>query len=151
MYDLWWSKVDRNGKLDPWRGRRIQAYQGCVCPSTNPNNLYRYRLCYLPRYDAGIQTFDTAGCYSNGLSETVLGNAIKHFNLPRDEIVIMTKVCNKRKSVFHSNGWGMDYPSAFSLLDELPASSSVEARAITQMILGMSTNTGWVARTSLPL
>lgn len=30
--------------------------------------------------------------YSNGLSETILGKAIKQHNLPRDEIVIMTKV-----------------------------------------------------------
>jgi len=43
-------------------------------------------------YDAGIQTFDTANCYSNGLSEIILGKAIKQYNLPRDEIVVMTKV-----------------------------------------------------------
>jgi len=43
-------------------------------------------------YDAGIQTFDTANVYSNGLSEIILGKAIKKFNLPRDEIVVMTKV-----------------------------------------------------------
>jgi len=43
-------------------------------------------------YDAGIQTFDTANVYSNGLSEVILGKAIKEHNLPRDEIVIMTKV-----------------------------------------------------------
>lgn len=43
-------------------------------------------------YDAGIQTFDTANAYSNGLSEIILGKAIKQFNLPRDEIVILTKV-----------------------------------------------------------
>ncbi|TCD69289.1 hypothetical protein EIP91_008224 [Steccherinum ochraceum] len=49
-------------------------------------------------YDAGIQTFDTANArllhcaYSNGLSEVILGNAIKKLNLPRDEIVIMTKL-----------------------------------------------------------
>ncbi|KAJ7208353.1 Aldo/keto reductase [Mycena pura] len=51
-------------------------------------------------YDAGINTFDTAnacllsayGGYSNGLSEEVLGRAIKKHNLPRDEIVVMTKL-----------------------------------------------------------
>ncbi|KAG8922178.1 hypothetical protein FRC02_012085 [Tulasnella sp. 418] len=43
-------------------------------------------------YDAGINTFDTANMYSNGLSEVVLGKAIKQHNLPRDEIVIMTKL-----------------------------------------------------------
>ena len=31
--------------------------------------------------------------YSNGLSEIILGNAIKKLVLPRDELVIMTKVC----------------------------------------------------------
>ncbi len=30
--------------------------------------------------------------YSNGLSEIILGNAIKKLELPRDELVIMTKV-----------------------------------------------------------
>ncbi|KAJ8488405.1 hypothetical protein ONZ51_g3571 [Trametes cubensis] len=43
-------------------------------------------------YDQGIQTFDTANVYSNGLSEVILGKAIKKFNLPREELVIMTKV-----------------------------------------------------------
>ncbi|KAH9899440.1 aryl-alcohol dehydrogenase [Cubamyces lactineus] len=42
-------------------------------------------------YDAGIQTFDTAPTYSNGLSEIILGKAIKQLNLPREELVIMTK------------------------------------------------------------
>ncbi|CAE6439998.1 unnamed protein product [Rhizoctonia solani] len=45
-------------------------------------------------YDAGIQTFDTADVYSNGDSERILGKAIKQLNLPRDEIVVMTKVYN---------------------------------------------------------
>ncbi|KDR75717.1 hypothetical protein GALMADRAFT_140329 [Galerina marginata CBS 339.88] len=43
-------------------------------------------------YDAGIQTFDTANVYSNGLSEIILGKAIKQLQLPRDEIVVMTKL-----------------------------------------------------------
>jgi aryl-alcohol dehydrogenase-like predicted oxidoreductase len=30
--------------------------------------------------------------YSNGLSEVILGKAIKQFDLPRDEIVVLTKV-----------------------------------------------------------
>ncbi|CAE6451262.1 unnamed protein product [Rhizoctonia solani] len=44
-------------------------------------------------YEAGIQTFDTANMYSNGESERILGNAIKQLDLPRDEIVVMTKLC----------------------------------------------------------
>lgn len=43
-------------------------------------------------YEHGIQTFDTANVYSNGASEIILGKAIKELNLPRDELVIMTKL-----------------------------------------------------------
>ncbi|KAJ7126283.1 NADP-dependent oxidoreductase domain-containing protein [Mycena epipterygia] len=43
-------------------------------------------------YDAGINAFDTANVYSAGLSEVVLGKAIKQYDLPRDEIVVMTKL-----------------------------------------------------------
>ena len=41
--------------------------------------------------EAGINFFDTANVYSNGMSETVLGNALRDFAL-RDEVVIATKV-----------------------------------------------------------
>ena len=41
--------------------------------------------------EAGINFFDTANVYSNGVSETVLGNALKDF-ASRDEVVIATKV-----------------------------------------------------------
>ncbi|KAI0737382.1 aryl-alcohol dehydrogenase [Daedaleopsis nitida] len=43
-------------------------------------------------YEHGIQSFDTANVYSNGLSEVILGKAIKQLKLPRDELVIMTKL-----------------------------------------------------------
>ncbi|KAG8907353.1 hypothetical protein FRB99_004600 [Tulasnella sp. 403] len=43
-------------------------------------------------YDLGINAFDTANVYSHGESERILGKAIKKYNLPRDEIVVMTKV-----------------------------------------------------------
>ncbi|KAI0682294.1 Aldo/keto reductase [Cerioporus squamosus] len=43
-------------------------------------------------YDHGVTTFDTSDTYSNGLSEVILGKAIKVLGLPREELVIMTKV-----------------------------------------------------------
>ncbi|OJT04999.1 Versiconal hemiacetal acetate reductase [Trametes pubescens] len=43
-------------------------------------------------YEHGITTFDTANVYSNGQSEIILGKAIKQLNLPREELVIMTKL-----------------------------------------------------------
>ncbi|QRW09233.1 aldo/keto reductase family protein [Ceratobasidium sp. AG-Ba] len=60
-------------------------------------------------YEMGIQTFDTANMYSNGRSEEILGKAIKELHLPRDEIVVMTKVygvvgrtAGDRKHIFES-------------------------------------------------
>jgi len=57
-------------------------------------------------WDAGIQTWDTADMYSNvfnrrhsntanskGVSEELVGKAIKKFNIPREKLVILTK-CN---------------------------------------------------------
>ncbi|MGE0741515.1 MAG: aldo/keto reductase [Hyphomonadaceae bacterium] len=41
-------------------------------------------------FDKGVTFIDTANVYSNGLSEAMLGAAIK--DLPRDELVIATKV-----------------------------------------------------------
>ncbi|KAH8823028.1 Aldo/keto reductase [Flagelloscypha sp. PMI_526] len=43
-------------------------------------------------YENGINTFDTANVYSNGYSEIVLGKAIKALDLPRENIVVLTKV-----------------------------------------------------------
>ncbi|KDQ17443.1 hypothetical protein BOTBODRAFT_144256 [Botryobasidium botryosum FD-172 SS1] len=57
-------------------------------------------------YDAGIQTFDTANVYSNGISETILGKAIKQHNLPREELVIMTKVYYVKARTPAEKYWG---------------------------------------------
>ncbi|CAK7901969.1 putative aryl-alcohol dehydrogenase Aad16p [[Candida] anglica] len=43
-------------------------------------------------YDNGIRTFDTADVYSNGQSEILLGKFIRKYNIPRDRIVILTKL-----------------------------------------------------------
>jgi len=43
-------------------------------------------------WNSGINFYDTAHFYSNGESERILGAAIKELGIPRDEIVIATKV-----------------------------------------------------------
>jgi aryl-alcohol dehydrogenase-like predicted oxidoreductase len=43
-------------------------------------------------WKAGMNFFDTANVYSNGVSEEILGKAIRKFNLPRENLVIATKV-----------------------------------------------------------
>ncbi|EJD45581.1 voltage-gated potassium channel subunit beta-2 [Auricularia subglabra TFB-10046 SS5] len=42
-------------------------------------------------YDAGINTWDTADVYSNGLSEVVVRKAIEKYSIPRKKLVILTK------------------------------------------------------------
>lgn len=43
-------------------------------------------------FDAGINFFDTANVYAGGESERILGQAIRNLGLPRDEVVVATKV-----------------------------------------------------------
>jgi aryl-alcohol dehydrogenase-like predicted oxidoreductase len=42
-------------------------------------------------YDRGLNTWDTANVYSNGVSEEMIGRVIKKYNLPRHKLVILTK------------------------------------------------------------
>jgi aryl-alcohol dehydrogenase-like predicted oxidoreductase len=42
-------------------------------------------------FDQGVNFFDTADVYANGISETMLGQAVRDKGLRRDEIVIATK------------------------------------------------------------
>lgn len=46
-----------------------------------------------PRPEKGIYTFDTANVYSQRRSEELTGIAIKKLKLPRENIVVLTKVC----------------------------------------------------------
>lgn len=42
-------------------------------------------------YDKGLNTWDTANVYSNGVSEEIIGKAIKKYELPRNKLVILSK------------------------------------------------------------
>jgi len=42
-------------------------------------------------YKAGINTWDTADVYSNGLSERIIGKALKKYNIPRSKVVLLSK------------------------------------------------------------
>ncbi|RQM06154.1 hypothetical protein DH86_00003393 [Scytalidium sp. 3C] len=42
-------------------------------------------------YDRGLNTWDTANVYSNGVSEEIIGKAIKKYNIPRHKLVILSK------------------------------------------------------------
>jgi aryl-alcohol dehydrogenase (NADP+) len=75
--------------------------------------------------EAGINFFDTADMYSVGVSEEVLGRALRDFGSSRDKVVVATKVFNpmgedpnqrglSRKHILHAiddslKRLGMDY------------------------------------------
>jgi len=42
-------------------------------------------------YDRGLNTWDTANVYSNGVSEEIIGKAIKKYNIPRHKLLILSK------------------------------------------------------------
>ncbi|KAF7524923.1 hypothetical protein G7054_g11283 [Neopestalotiopsis clavispora] len=42
-------------------------------------------------YDRGLNTWDTANMYSNGVSEEIVGKALREYQIPREKVVIMTK------------------------------------------------------------
>jgi aryl-alcohol dehydrogenase-like predicted oxidoreductase len=43
-------------------------------------------------FDAGVNFFDTADVYSAGASEEIFGGALRNLGLPRDEVVVATKL-----------------------------------------------------------
>lgn len=78
-------------------------------------------------FDKGVTFIDTADVYSNGLSEQVLGEAIK--DLPRDELVIATKLFGRmgayggdqtpeqQRRATNTNLWGLSRKHVFSAID----------------------------------
>ena len=93
VQDHSWHDVLRRpwlARVGPRRERGHRACQIRVSASSSSSHTIVSRAPL--RYERGVNTFDTANLYSNGLSEVYLGNAIKALNLPREEIVVMTKV-----------------------------------------------------------
>ena len=43
-------------------------------------------------FENGINFIDTANCYSHGTSEVFIGNALKELGIPRDKVIIASKV-----------------------------------------------------------
>jgi aryl-alcohol dehydrogenase-like predicted oxidoreductase len=62
--------------------------------------------------DAGINFFDTADVYSEGESEKTLGQSLRNLNIPRNDVVVATKVFGRmgsgRNNVGASRGHIMD-------------------------------------------
>jgi aryl-alcohol dehydrogenase (NADP+) len=57
-------------------------------------------------WELGINFFDTADMYSLGVSEEILGRAIKTLGIPRDKIIIATKLYNPMSDDPNHKGLG---------------------------------------------
>jgi aryl-alcohol dehydrogenase-like predicted oxidoreductase len=74
-------------------------------------------------YDSGINFFDTADAYSNGESERILGRVIRKLGIPRQNLVIATKVYGEVSSD----------PSRFTFVNPSPPSpSSVNNKGLSR-------------------
>ncbi len=117
--------------------------------------------------EAGINFFDTADVYSNGVSEEILGRALKDFGPSRDQVVIATKVHGpmgddpnqrglSRKHILHSidaslKRLGTDYVDLYQIhrFDyETPIEETLEAlddvvRAGKALYIGASSMYAW--------
>ena len=55
-------------------------------------------------WEAGINFFDTADMYSDGASEEVLGRALRELAMPREHVVVATKVFNPMGPTLNERG-----------------------------------------------
>jgi aryl-alcohol dehydrogenase (NADP+) len=123
--------------------------------------------------EAGINFFDTADMYSLGVSEEILGRALKDFGPGRDRVVIGTKVFNamgddpnhrglSRKHIYHAiddslRRLGTDYVDLYQIhrFDrETPIEETLEAlydvvRAGKALYVGASSMWAWQFATML--
>ncbi|MGO8854514.1 MAG: aldo/keto reductase [Steroidobacteraceae bacterium] len=65
--------------------------------------------------DAGINFIDTANVYSQGQSETLLGQALKNLKLPRDQLIVATKATGAMNET--PNGRGQSRHHLFNQVD----------------------------------
>jgi aryl-alcohol dehydrogenase-like predicted oxidoreductase len=74
--------------------------------------------------ELGINFFDTANVYALGTSEEFLGRALKELSVPRDEIVVATKVHGRMRE--GANGAGLSRKAILSEIDQSLARLQVD-------------------------
>ena len=58
----------------------------------NPDDEAAIITCVKKAHELGVNFFDTAEVYGDGVAETIMGKAIKELDVPREEIVVSTKL-----------------------------------------------------------
>ncbi|KAG0649804.1 Aldo-keto reductase dtxS3 [Hyphodiscus hymeniophilus] len=79
-------------------------------------------------YDRGLNTWDTANVYSNGVSEEIIGKAIKKYNIPRHKLVVLTKCFGAVGE--EPNVRGAFYPDALKKSKDYVNQSGLSRQAI---------------------
>jgi len=67
-------------------GRASEDFHLWTLPQEETTKMVRHAL------DLGVNFFDTANCYSHGTSEEFLGVALKNAGVPRDKVIVASKV-----------------------------------------------------------
>jgi aryl-alcohol dehydrogenase (NADP+) len=118
-------------------------------------------------WEAGVNFFDTADMYSDGASEEVLGRALRELAIPRERVVVATKVFNptgpsvnerglSRKHIAHAidaslRRLGLDYVDLYQIHrfdPKTPIEEALEAldavvRAGKALYIGASSMYAW--------
>ncbi|KAF5024379.1 hypothetical protein F66182_3566 [Fusarium sp. NRRL 66182] len=72
-------------------------------------------------YDRGLNTWDTANVYSNGVSEEIVGKALNKYNIPRHKVLILTKcrwaVGEEPASKDYQNQYGLSRAAIFNQVE----------------------------------
>src|SRR5262245_23994475 len=118
-------------------------------------------------WEAGINFFDTADMYSDGRSEEVLGQALRDLAIPREQVVVATKVYNpmgpsanerglSRKHIRHAidaslRRLGLDYVDLYQIhrydpttpIEETLEALDAVVRAGKALCIGASSMFAW--------
>ncbi|KFY04720.1 hypothetical protein V491_09274 [Pseudogymnoascus sp. VKM F-3775] len=92
-------------------------------------------------YDSGINTWDTANSYSNGLSEETIGKSIKQFGIPREKLVIMTKCgfCVGEEPDVHGFIYGEHFNKSKDYINQFGLSRSAIFTAVEKSLTRLGT------------
>src|SRR4051812_10284292 len=118
-------------------------------------------------WEAGINFYDTADMYSDGASEEVLGRALRELSMPREQVVVATKVFNpmgpganerglSRKHIAHAidaslRRLGLDHVDLYQIhrfdpstpIDETLEALDAVVRAGKALYIGASSMFAW--------
>jgi aryl-alcohol dehydrogenase (NADP+) len=122
---------------------------------------------YRQAWDSGINFFDTADMYSDGVSEEVTGYALRELAIPREQVVVATKVFNpmgptanerglSRKHIHHAidaslKRLGLDYVDLYQIhrfdyatpIEETLDALDAVVRAGKALYIGASSMFAW--------